>query len=331
MTIYDIACKAGVSTATVSRVLNHTGRVSEESRRKVEEVIAREGFIPNAFAHSLTTKRSHTIGMICPVISDANHAYPVAELTGQLRENGFEVLLISTGSNTESKRAGFASLINHQAEAAVVIGCSEDEQEAEDFRYAAARLPVFIVNGRVEGENIYSILCDEEAGACGMVKRLADMGRRQIPYLYDSDTYSGHCKRRGYEEGMRRYTGEEPFTVRIVGEETSSFFQTKETVSRLLAGRPFDAVLSADDSLAIGAAKALREAGRDPVPMIGFNNTVLGRCATPELSSFDIDMKQLCRLTVRTLLDVLQGQTAPSCLKLEGKLVERASLLDFES
>ena len=110
-----------------------------------------------------------------------------------------------------------------------------------------------------------------------------------------------------------------------------SFFQTKETVSRLLAGRPFDAVLSADDSLAIGAAKALREAGRDPVPMIGFNNTVLGRCATPELSSFDIDMKQLCRLTVRTLLDVLQGQTAPSCLKLEGKLVERASLLDFES
>lgn len=330
MTIYDIACKAGVSTATVSRVLNHSGRVSEASRRKVEEVIKKEGFIPNAFAHSLTTKRSHTIGIICPVISDPNHAYPVAELTRLLRENGFEVLLISLEGNKDPKKPGFVSLINHQADAAVLIGCSDSEEEANGLREAAARLPVFLVNGRLDGENLYSILCDEETGACAMVGRLAGMGRRRILYLYDSDTYSGHAKLRGYKEGMRRYASSEPLAVQIHNEEEPSLDKARETVGQLLQdGCLFDAVLSADDSMAVGAAKALRDAGREPVPMIGFNNTVLGRCATPELSSFDINMNQLCRLTVKMILDVLAGEPAPSCLRLEGSLVERASLLDF--
>ena len=102
MNIYDVARLAGVSTATVSRVINHSGKVSEESRRKVENVIAREGYIPNAFAHSLNTKKSATIGIICPVISDVNHANPVSELSRLLRREGFEVLLINTESNMES-------------------------------------------------------------------------------------------------------------------------------------------------------------------------------------------------------------------------------------
>lgn len=129
MNIYDVARMAGVSTATVSRVINHSGKVSEESRRKVESVIAREGYIPNAFAHSLNTKKSKTIGIICPVISDVNHAYPVSELSRLLRREGFEVLLINTESNMESKRAFFVSLINRQVDAAIVIGCNTTQQE----------------------------------------------------------------------------------------------------------------------------------------------------------------------------------------------------------
>ena len=93
MNIYEIAFLAGVSTATVSRVLNNSGCVSEGTRKKVEAVIAREEYIPNAFAHSLTTKQSHTIGIICPDIADANHAYPVAVLSHLLRAQGSETFL----------------------------------------------------------------------------------------------------------------------------------------------------------------------------------------------------------------------------------------------
>lgn len=330
MNIYDIACMAGVSTATVSRVLNNSGHVSEASRKKVEEVIAREGYIPNAFAHSLTTKNSHTIGIICPVISDANHAYPVAELSRLLRENGFEILLISTPSNVESKRPYFVSLINRQVDAAVVIGCSCSPQEAADFQYAARHVPVFVVNGRIEGENIYCTLCDEEKAASEMVRRFAEMGRRRVLYLYDSETYSGHMKLSGYQKGMKLYSDAEPIAVRIHDGGTSSFYQTVKTVRSLLIDSDFDAVLTADDSLAVGAAKALAEAGRKAVPMIGFNNTILSRCATPELSSVDNRMKQQCELTVQTLLSVLKGKRSSPCITLDALLVERASLTQFE-
>lgn len=330
MNIYDIACMAGVSTATVSRVLNNSGPVSEASRKKVEEVIAREGYIPNAFAHSLTTKNSHTIGIICPVISDANHAYPVAELSRLLRENGFEILLINTSSNLESKRPYFVSLINRQVDAAVVIGCSCSQQETEDFQYAARHVPVFVVNGRIEGENIFCTLCDEEKAACEMVRHFTEMGRNRILYLYDSETHSGHMKLNGYRKGMALYSNAEPVSIRIHSGSASSFYQTVGIVRSLLEGSGFDAVLAADDSLAIGAAKALAEAGRSPVPMIGFNNTILSRCATPELSSVDNRMKQQCELTVQTLLSVLKGKRSSPCITLDALLVERASLTQFQ-
>lgn len=329
MNIYDIACLAGVSTATVSRVLNNSGPVSEASRKKVEEVIAREGFIPNALAHSLTTKNSHTIGIICPVISDANHAYPVAELSRLLRDDGFEILLISTPSNVESKRPYFVSLINRQVDAAIVIGCSCTAQETEDFQYAARHVPVFVLNGRIEGENIFCTLCDEEKAACDMVRRFAGMGRKRVLYLYDSETYSGHMKLSGYLRGMELYSDANPVAVQVQSSGTSSFDPTVETVCSMLADSAFDAVLTADDSLAVGAAKALAECGRAPVPMIGFNNTILSRCATPELSSVDNRMQQQCELTVQTLLSVLKGRRSSPCITLDALLVERASLTQF--
>ncbi|WP_367925737.1 LacI family DNA-binding transcriptional regulator [uncultured Ruthenibacterium sp.] len=325
MNIYDIACLAGVSTATVSRVLNHSGRVSEASRKKVEEVIAREGYIPNAFAHNLNTKKSRTIGIICPVISDPNHAYPVAELSKLLRANGFEILLISTVSNDDSKRPYFVSLINRQVDAAILIGCNCSRQEQEDFVYAAKHVPVFVLNGKVEGPNIYCTLCDEKSAAEQVVKKFTEAGYQRVLYLYDSETYSGEMKLAGYKEGMRKYSQAEPLVVQVQ-DELSSFYKTLDTVRDMIGQVEFDAILTADDSLAIGAVKALGEAGRRDVPAVGFNNTILSRCATPELSSVDNRMKQQCALTVQTLLSVLQGEKAPACVTLDAQLIERGPL-----
>ncbi len=331
MNIYDIARLAGVSTATVSRVLNHSGSVSEASRKKIEAVIAREGFIPNALAHGLITKKSRTVGIICPEIADVNHAYPVAELSRLLRESGLETLLMNTDSNTGSKRAGFTSLINHQVEAAISIGCSCSEEEKEAFHHAAKHIPVFVINGRMEGENIYSILCDEEKAAVEMVRRLSELGCKRILYLYDSETYSGQMKLNGYLTGMSHFTGEAPFYRQIRNIGRSSFFQAVEIVRELLNETDFDAVMAADDSLAIGASKALQEAGKTRVPMIGFNNTILSSCVTPTLSSLDNQMKQQCVFTVQGIKSLLDGQAISPCIRLDAVLIERASLLDFRN
>ena len=287
-------------------------------------MIAREGFIPNAFAHNLTTGQSHTVGIICPVISDPNHAYPVAELSRMLREHGFEILLINAQSNAESKRPYFQSLIHRQVDAAVVIGCNRTEAEREDFAFAAEYIPVLIVNGRLDGQNLYATLCDEKKAARGVVGLFARAGLHKILYLYDSETYSGAMKLEGYLQGVQD-DGGTPLAVQIVS-DGSSFYRTVDTVREMLSHTGFDAVFSADDSLAVGAAKALQAAGRPPVPMIGFNNTVLSRCATPELSSIDNCMKQQCELTVQTLLAVLEKKKTSPCIALDARLICRGEL-----
>ena len=325
MNIYDIARLAGVSTATVSRVLNGSPHVSEASRKRVEAVITQVGYIPNAFAHRLNTRTSRTIGIICPVISDPNHAYPVSELSRLLREHDFEILLISTQTNPESKRPYFTSLINRQVDAAIVIGCNRSAQERKDFLFLAQRCPVFVVNGRVDGENIYCTLCDERRAASDAVRRLTKAGCSRILYLYDSETYSGLCKLEGYRDGMRQYAQGKPLVRRVVT-PGPSFGEAVRIVGELLKSESFDAVLAADDSLAIGAGKALAAAGRASVPMIGFNNTILSRCATPELSSVDNRMKQQCALTVQTLISVLHGEQASSCVTLDAELIERGGV-----
>ena len=80
MNIYDIAEKAGVSVATVSRVINNNKNVSEQSKHKVMEVIKQEKYVPNIFARNLNSSSSKTIGILCPIISDINHAKPVSIL-----------------------------------------------------------------------------------------------------------------------------------------------------------------------------------------------------------------------------------------------------------
>ncbi len=323
MNIYDIARLAGVSSATVSRVLNHAPHVSAASREKVEAVIREQGFIPNAIAQTLNTRQSRTIGIVCPVISDLNHAIPVAELTRLLRSSQYESLLVNTETNLSSKRSVFTSLIERQVDAIIVIGCNTTAVEKADFLYAASRLPVFIVNGYIEGENIYCTLCDEGKVTYEAARTLLSQGCSSILYLYDSETYSGHEKLAGYTRAMKE--SGLPLLVRRVVSEGTSYYKSLAVTCELLESTSFDAVIAADDSLALGAGKARILAGLPPVPMLGFNNTMLSQVATPSLSSVDNRIKQQCLLTVQSLLTVLQGNSAAARITLDGEIIVRST------
>ena len=128
----------------------------------------------------------------------------------------------------------------------------------------------------------------------------------------------------GYTQGMIN-NNLPPLTVQIVS-DTISYYKVIAIVQEMLSSTVFDAVFSADDSLAIGAAKALNNKGCPPMPMIGFNNTILGLCASPELSTVDNCMVQQCDLTVKTLLNVLHGTPPSSCITLDAKLIFRGNL-----
>ena len=327
MNIYDIAEKAGLSVATVSRVINHSKNVSEQSKAKVMEIIQKEKYTPNVFARNLNTNSSNTIGILCPIISDINHVKPVSILEKCLRENGFDTLLCCTDSVSENKEKYLNLLQNRLVDAIIMIGSTvEEAQHHAHFIPVAQELPIVIINGFVDLENVYSVLCDERSAIAQLVQSLHRQGARHIVYMNDTTSYSGYQRMEGYRDGLRLCGLEEREALIIqVPEEEDELVPSYQLIQALIAsGHPFDALIAADDILAVGAQKALLE-HQIQIPLIGFNNTRFAQCTTPELSSVDNHMETICSSAVQLLMDVLKGKKPASKIMVSARLVERGT------
>ena len=227
MNIYDIAEKAGVSVATVSRVINNSANVSEKNRSKVMEIIDQERYVPNIFARNLNSTASKTIGILCPIISDINHVKPVSILEHLLRDAGYDILLSCTDSVSENKAKSLNLLHNRRVDAIILIGSTMEElTQYEHFVPIAAEIPILIINGLVELDNVYCVLSDEREGVKNLVKTLFDYGCRRILYLNDTCSFSGFQKIQGYREGLaQKALQAREINIPIVGLNNSRFSQ----------------------------------------------------------------------------------------------------------
>lgn len=315
MNIYDIAARAGVSVATVSRVINNSQNVSEQSRKRIMDIINKEGYVPNVFARNLNLPSSKTIGVLCPIISDVNHAAPVSILVRILREAGYDILLHCPDSVGESKENYLNLLYSRRVDAIIVIGSTVEECTNHDaFVSVSADIPIIIINGFVDLENVYCILSDERKAVCQLVQMLHSKANcKNILYLNDTSSYSGYQKILGYKDGYALCKLEEnPALMLQIPEQDNELEPSYHIVYDFIEnGMPFDAVIAADDILAVGAQKAL-QAHHITVPIIGFNNSRFAQCSTPEISSVETNMETICTTAAQILMDVLHGGK-PAC------------------
>ena len=157
MNIYDISVKAGVSIATVSRVLNGSDKVKSSTRKKVLEVIEESGYTPNAFARSLGLNSMSTIGILCSDASDVYQAQAIYYLERELRKSSYTSMLCCTGYQIEGRKKHLQLLISKNVDAVFFIGShfvGESDEENAYIRSAAEKFPVFILNGELTGQNI---------------------------------------------------------------------------------------------------------------------------------------------------------------------------------
>ncbi len=329
MNIYDIAQRAGVSIATVSRVMNGNSHVSEATRSRVLAVIDEVGFMPSVHARSLGKGSMKTIGVLCADASDLFLAQAVNHIEGLLRCEGYHALLCCTGHALENKRRAIKLLLGKQVDALLLVG--SQFQEAEDNRHilqAARQVPVVLINGALHGGNLACVRLDHRQATYRATRKLIRQGRRVL-YLHDSLTHSGREKLEGYQQAVEEAGMEPPAVMRCARE-----IESARTVSRRLlqamGSRPVGVVAS-EDILAIGALKAAKEAGLtvpDQISLIGFNNSILCRCCQPELSSVDSRVELLCREGVARVMDMLAGRSAERDTILEGSYVGRGTTHD---
>lgn len=333
MNIYDISRRAGVSIATVSRVLNKSPHVSENTRKKVMAVIEGTGYVPNAFARGLGLNTMKTIGLLCPDASDPYLSQALTYLERAFRQQGYDCLLSCTGKELTARQQGMELLKSRHVDGIVLMGSSfvEDHPEDNDYiRDAAKNVPVVLLNGAFPNENVYGVQCDDQLASKEATLSLLDSGCRRILCLYHSQNYAGRKKLAGYREAheVRGLAVDEKLLC-FFDHDKGSVHQVCETLLRLAReGLEFDAVLASEDILAVGALKYARAAGKkvpEELAIIGYNNSSLCACTEPELTSVDNKLLAICEHIVVTMMGVLEGKEMTQKTVFTGELVKRAS------
>lgn len=322
--IYDIAKKSGVSIATVSRVLNNSPHVRAQTREKVLAVMQQESYAPNAFARGLGFGTMGMVGVLCTDVRDPFYAEAVGYVEERLRQQGMHAILRCTGSALEDKQAALEALVRENVDAVILIGSAfREDTDNRHIAAAAQRLPVIIINGYVALPGVYCITCDERRAVQELVESLFHRQIRRILFLHDSMTYSSQQKIAGYRDGCAA-CGEPAQDDRIVQVERR-MDAVNACIKRLLVQRvSFDAVIGSEDILAVAAQKSLQRIGIN-MPVIGFNNSILAQCCTPELSSVDNALEDMCAAALDTLGTLLEHRAAQAHIVIPARLVERDS------
>jgi DNA-binding LacI/PurR family transcriptional regulator len=330
LNIYDVSEHAHVSIATVSRVINGNPNVSEKTRKRVLDVMEELGYTPNVFARSLGLNTMKTIGIMCADSSDPWLAEAIYYLEKELRGNGYDSLLCCTGYLPETKKKYLELLRSKRVDAIILTGSHYIEAKPKDNAYlleAAKDLPIMLVNGQLEGEQIYSTVCDDHAAVYDATLRLYRSGRSSVLYLYSGNSFSNFHKLSGYQDAVR----DAGFMIRdelmvLCQKDLDAAMERLDTISR--SGVHFDAVLASEDILAVGAVKYADKAGLKipkDLSIIGYNNSILSRCTTPEITSVDNKVEALCTTTVNTLMKVLEVGNVPAKTSITPELIKRGT------
>lgn len=314
MNIYDIAKMAGVSIATVSRVVNGSPNVSEKTKQKVLAVIEKSNYTPNVFARGLGLDSMKTIGILCPDISDLYIAEAVSILEKGLHSHGYDCILGCSGDEKESKEYHTELLLSKRIDALIMVGSTYAEKgekcpEAEYVRQAAKKVPVFLINGYVEGENIYCFYGDDRQGAYDVTKALIRRGKKRILFLSDSNSFSARQKVEGYEAALVEAGYPILGDLKFYTRKQITYVKEMLLMHKVLE---FDSVFACNDTLAVGALKFARAKGLEipkDLSVTGYNNSALAVCCEPELTSVDNKVEQLCNHAVDGLVRVLKGET----------------------
>lgn len=331
LTIYDISEKAGVSIATVSRVLNNSSKVKESTRKKIMDIIDEYDYTPNSSARAMGLKSMKTIGILCADSSDIFLAKAVYYLEQNLQANGYESLLCCTGYNLDVRRNYIDLILSKKVDGLILVGSNfigSTEEENTYIRDCANKVPVMILNGSYEHENVYCILSDDMNSVYRAATNMIDSGIRDILYLYNATSYSGRRKLAGFRMAMESQDikGYEDRILRIPEELTDTESIANYLTDFVKDGHSFHGVIAADDLLGIAAVKYGQRNGLsipEDLSVIGYNNSLLTGCCTPELTSIDNQLEAQTRSLVKNLVGVLSGQDMPHMTVFPGNLICR--------
>ncbi len=329
LTIRQIAKLAGVSRSTTSRVLNDHPNVSPELREKVQKVIAQTGFQPDPIARSLSSRRSKIIGLVIPLAVRSLFEDPffprlMQGISEGCNSHDHTLSLFLFHSAEEERKLHDRISHSRLVDGFVVTATRTGDPLIPEL--LANQIP-FVVHGRHEDQRVSFVEVDNETGAHTAVSHLLRLGRQRIALITGpSSSLAAEDRKQGYLKALRQRGVHINESLMARGDftETSSY----EATLRLLPLEP-DAIFVASDSMALGALRALRQAGKrvpEEVAIVGFDDMPQAETANPPLTTVRQPIRRAGVLAVEMLIDILRnGSEAPRRIILPTELVIRAS------
>lgn len=326
VTIHDVAAAAGVSTATVSRVLNGSPRVSDDTREKVVAAAAKLDYWPNGAARSLTTSRTNAIGVLLPdlfgeffseIIRGIDHAAGIERM---------QILVSSSHANADQLLAASKSL---RGRIDGLIAMALDKGSAAAARQISRNYPVVLLNAASTNRQCSTVALANFDGAYAMVQHLLSLGHKRIAMLKGPPGNIDAAERyRAYRQAMLDAGLDPDEMPDLSGDFTETAGYQSAAVLLRLAERP-TAVFAANDYMAVGLLGAFRQAGVDvpgEMAVVGFDDITISQYLTPALTTVHVDAYELGQQAARRLIAAMRTpEVRPSHDVLPTRLVVRAS------
>jgi len=308
VTIREVARAAGVSVATVSRVLNESGPVAGETRDRIRRVAGELRYIPNGAARSLSMRRTGTLGVLLPDLYGEFFSEVIRGLDQAAQRARFHLLLSSSHNNRHDIEAALQAM-RGRVDGLVVMSPHIDVDVLADN--LPESLPAVMLNTPQSTSEFDTLSVDNFGGARAMVAHLAEHGHRRIAMVRGPEpNHDARERLRGYRAALEEAGIRPEAALEVEGDftEEAGF----RAVRRLLAlDVPPTALFAANDSTAIGAMSALREAGvAVPAAMAvaGFDDIPISRYLTPALSSVRVSINDLGARAMEQLVRAVEEE-----------------------
>lgn len=305
-TIGDVAKRAGVSAMTVSRVINNSGYISQETRERVELAIAELGYVPNALARSLRFKQTKTIALVLTDITNPFFTTVARGVEDTASEQGFSVMFCNTDESQDEEAEYLNVLVQKQVDGVLLVPAVSSSESVTFLRERG--VPFVVLDRRIPEVPVDTVRCDSELGAYQLTQHLLDLGHRRIAVLSGpaavttaADRVKGYC-------GALEAAGGTPLVVYGTFTQEGGYRMAQQVLSA--APRP-TALFAANNFIAIGALRALREAGLrvpEDVSVVAFDDLPAAIVINPFFTVASQPAYEMGQRATALLLDRLNGK-----------------------
>lgn len=329
-TIRDVAREAGVSVATVSRYINNNGYVSENTINKIKQVMEELNYHPNEIARGLARKRTNTIALVIPDITNPFFPELVVSIEKIAKEKGYRLILINSDEDSILSSAFWRSLESRYTDGLILASFQFNDSVLKELN--AKNIPFVRIDRAADKNSSDSIGIDNYKGARLAVSHLFEIGCRNIAHICGPLNFQPSLERiRGYKDELAEKGVTYP---PIVLEGDFSLESGKSLTGKLISEHPdVDGIFLANDMMAIGSLKILKQLGKkvpEEIALIGFDGIKLVELVDPEISTIEQPIYDIGVVATSRLINMIENvQVIDGDYHLDVRLVKRESTLGF--